>query len=253
MINHSRTLLMNVTGSAPMTNYYAEEIVDPDFRAVRLPTSLQAVRSVLFGSTPDRDMMNYRCRQLLAVAHATPLAQYLTAFDRRVTYRFDDADLVHPGPWVPTVVTRTGAAASVVGKPEAPDRSGRMHHVYTVEVTGTGTGTVQRTTDPISIVDLDFAAGDTVPLPASGCALRLTSDLAYQLHRVEIYARPEKPLADLVDAVANVGEPNLVDLFGLSRDEPWRTFRETFHRCTELPLRVGALVCAMVYRTEELR
>lgn len=252
MVNHARTLLMNVDGSAPLLGTYAEEIVDPDFVAPRLPTSLQAVRSILFGSTPDRAMLNYRCRQLLAVAHATPLAQYLTALDRRITYRFDDTALVQPGPWVPAVVSR-GGVASVVGQPEAPDRSGRMHHVFVVEVTGTGTGTVQRTTAPILKVDLDFAAGDLVPLPSSGCDLRVTSDLAYQLHRVEIYARPEKPLADLVDAVAHVGEPYLIDLFGLSRDEPRKTFRETFNRCTELPLRVGALVCALAYRTEELR
>jgi hypothetical protein len=125
--------------------------------------------------------------------------------------------------------------------------------VYTVEVALEGRASVTRLVAPIQKVDFEFAAGDLNPLAYSGCQFRLASALAYQLHRVEILARPQKSLAELMAAVAQVGEPTIVDVFGLSPDEPFRTFRNIWTQCPELPLRVGALVCAMTYRAEAVR
>src|SRR5262245_23183604 len=85
---------MNVDGSAPMLEYLCEEIVDPDFSALKLPSFLETVRAQLFGSDPDRYMLNYRCHQLLALTHATPLAEYLIALDSRITYDWRNTDLV---------------------------------------------------------------------------------------------------------------------------------------------------------------
>jgi hypothetical protein len=45
----------------------------------------------------------------------------------------------------------------------------------------------------------------------------------------------------------------LVELFGLSRSEPWNTFRELWRRHQETPYQLGGALLALIYRTEEVR
>ncbi len=58
MYNHVRTLLLNRKGAAIPPPYLAEEAVPPTFAPVRLSTALETCRRVLFGTDPDRYMMN---------------------------------------------------------------------------------------------------------------------------------------------------------------------------------------------------
>lgn len=254
MINHFRTLLMNVDGSFPLPEYLAEEIVDPAYLSVDFPTPIDQVRRVLFGADPDRHMLNIRCAQLLALVHATPLSEHVYKFDPRVTYNFRRPDLVVPETWTPKVNRIDGSGTlTVLGDPEPPDSGGRLHHSYMVTTDGPGLATVERLTRPFSKVVFEFAPNDRIPLARSGCDCRLGSDLTGQTFKVDIYSRPRRDLGQLCDAASRLGEPVYNYLFGLTKAEPFQTFRELFFRKRELPLRLSALVCALVYRSEEAR
>lgn len=254
MINHARTLLMNVDGSAPFPEYLAEEIVDPAYRALDLPTPLDQVRRVLFGADPDRHMRNYRCRQLLALAHATPLSPYLDRLDARRTYAFASSAVVSPEPWEPkvTVVRGTGTLG-VLGDVEPPDATGRMYHSVLVSVDLPAVAAVERATRPFQKTLLDFAPSERLPLAGTGVDFRLASTETGQAYHVELLGRPRRDLGELADAATGLGEPVFNYLFGVTRAEPYRTFRELWFRKKELPLRLSALTCALVYRSDEVR
>jgi hypothetical protein len=66
VLNHFRTLLVNVSANG---EDIAEEKIPSNFTPARLPTCVQAVRRVLFGSSPDRAMLNYRTELDVRLGH----------------------------------------------------------------------------------------------------------------------------------------------------------------------------------------
>jgi hypothetical protein len=50
-----------------------------------------------------------------------------------------------------------------------------------------------------------------------------------------------------------MGEPNLLQLFGDSPVEPFKTFQNLFRDRYEVPYSLGGIVLAYVYRAEALR
>ncbi len=256
MLNHYRTLLANVP---PGDGEPAEERVPAGFAPVRLPDSVRAVRRVLFGENPDRAMVNYRCRQLLAGVHASPLADWVTRLDPRITYDFADVSLVAPAVFRPVVVQTAGTAAklTVLGAPTPPDVTGRMRSAYEVDVLSTSTVSVFRQTEPVSKTILKFSlvggASGPLPLPGAGYSFRLYTDNPGAMWAVDVYNRPARDAADLLADLESVGDARLTALFGLEAGEPWATLRRVWREARETPLRLAAAVTAAVYRTEEAR
>jgi hypothetical protein len=86
MINHIRTLLLNRPREIDQ-DLPGEEYVPGDFKEVTgLPDAVRKARRILFGSKPDRYMLNYRLRQIMAALHSTELAEHVLDADSRVTY-----------------------------------------------------------------------------------------------------------------------------------------------------------------------
>jgi hypothetical protein len=255
MLNHVRCLLMNVPGSAGSFDAPGEEAVDPAYvPPPSLPAALRTVRSVLFGADPDRTMLNYRCAQLLAVVHASPLAGFVTRLDPRLTYPPADPSLADAGPWTPAAYRTAGGpddALAVTGAPEAPDVIGRCRHAFAVDVPSEGQARVERLTTPAQIAL--FSPADPLPLTGSGYLARLRSASVGQAWRVDVLNRPQYDLSSLAASLASAGEPTLDALFGVSAAEPYRTFRNLWFRNRELPLRLAAAALALAYRTEERR
>ena len=89
MINHARTLLMNIH---PLRANYADdgytgyEYVPAEFVPVQLPPAAAAVRRALFGANPDGLFCGLRAHELLSYIHETELAEYVYKLDPRVTY-----------------------------------------------------------------------------------------------------------------------------------------------------------------------
>lgn len=255
LLNHARTLLMNISGDNDAAGYTCHELIDPDFRAVRLPAGLLRVRAALFGIHPDKDMLAVRCRQLLGLAEATPLLEYLRSFDSRVTYDFSKPVLELPAEPVTVAVRSYGTHGTLqtLGQPDPPDATGQMRYSFSVEVNEDATAIVTRINPPVQTTESVFAVGEAIQLPGTGMTFKLDSTATGQAFTVDILARPTRDLAALADACASLGEPTQIALFGISTEEPYKTFRELWLRKKELPLRLGALVCALVYRSEEAR
>jgi hypothetical protein len=260
VLNHVYTLLMNRDGDdPPATLYPGEDAVEPTYRAPELPAGLLQVRAHLFGATPDRHMLAYRCRQYLGLVAGGELAGHLTAFDPRLAHTLDDElfDQAAFRPAVTRLAGPAGAALTVLGRPDAPDASGLMYHLFRVEGVDSNTLRVARLVTPISNALFDFAVEDglsgLVPLDPSGYSFRVNSADPDQRYLVEVVNRPTRELSAVVAALASAGEPALVALFGVGRAEPLQTFRNLWFSRREPPVRLAAAVLALAWQTEARR
>jgi hypothetical protein len=86
MINHARTLLLNIPARRTQMQDPGYEYIPDAFQPVRLNTALHLLRRALFGANPDNYFLNIRARELLGYIHETELAQYVYALDPRITY-----------------------------------------------------------------------------------------------------------------------------------------------------------------------
>lgn len=260
MVNHVRTLLMNLDGSSPAPPWaVGEEPLDPGYRAVAVPAELAIVRQRLFGADPDRNMLNYRCHQLLGVVHATELGGWALAKDPRVTYLGRPRpELFAADAFTPAVEGRSGSPPlAVVGAAGEIDAHGRMWHQYLLRTAGSElVELLQQAPRPrLETLALSVTAGLSEPLPLgdSGYGVRLTHPAADQLWRIGFNIRPQWDLGQILAGLDVIGEPVLLGLFGVSPDEPLKTFKNLFHDHAELPWRLGAAVLALAWQLDNVR
>ncbi len=258
MINHGRTLLANQPAyNGDFTTYVAEEFTPDEFLPLELTPELRRVRLTLFGAWPDRDMVNYRCRQLLTVLHHTPWQAYLLDLDSRITYAVDRANELVPASRFGVTVTQIAGGSPeslpVFGYPSAPDPGGRCRLRYNVTVMTSSSVRVARTTRPVVSNTESFAMtsglSDMLPLVGSGYNFRLTDNDTSLAWIVEILNRPQFDLGTLLADVSGTNQGDLETL--LDGPEPYRTFRNLWGQ-KELPGRLAGLVLGVVYRTNEL-
>jgi len=86
MINHARTLLLNVSPQKNQRQDAGYEYMSAAFWPSTLSPALAAVYKILFGRQPDMYFLNLRARELLTYVHQTELADYVYKLDPRVTY-----------------------------------------------------------------------------------------------------------------------------------------------------------------------
>lgn len=138
MINHARTLLLNRTRSGTHYTDPGYEYIPQDYRPSRLPENLQAIRNVLFGSTPDSYFLNFRAHELLSYIHGTDLRSFIYDLDPRVTYwPSDAAPFFAPASKRVTVTQTYGLPQrlSVAGSLRAIETRGRALNNYVVDLT----------------------------------------------------------------------------------------------------------------------
>lgn len=129
MINAVRTLLHNTSGPADFS-WPGEEYIPPEFRERQPTPSLGRIRRVLFGSTPDRFMKNYRLSQFLPILHASCLEPWIYRLDPRISYDFGERSArklkylgyIGPRPWVWSVLPAHAAEHVLISLQEGePD------------------------------------------------------------------------------------------------------------------------------------
>ena len=257
MINAAYTLLMNVDGSLPPdVTTPGIEFIDPTFRALNLPTYLDTVRAVIFGSTPDRVMLAYRCRELLAIVHATVLESHIVALDPRLTYRFAENVFCGASLFRPVITELTPGLVpelAVIGIPEAPDVTGVARSMYLLEILTTTTVKISRQTPPMQNTVFEFAPGDLLPLRGSGYSARLKSAAADNKWLVEVINRPQRTPSEILDMLGKIGEAVIHALFGVTEVEPYATLRHLWNNSLDSLLRLSAAVVAIAYRAEAVR
>lgn len=133
MINHARTLLLNTPAKKAQAQDAGYEYIPTEYKRVELTSTLKTIQTTLFGVNPDQRFLNLRAMELLSYAHQTELAEYLYAFDPRVTYWPRVKPSFQPTP--PIVVTQVGgarrplSAAGVVSATNAAPIAQRQYFV----------------------------------------------------------------------------------------------------------------------------
>jgi len=261
MINHARTLLLNrPSESSPGNNFPGEHVIPIDYPRLDLPTYLDRIRERLFGSDPDRAMLNYRLQQFMTLLHASQYEGYVTALDNRITYLDTGRrDLFDEGLFVPSAnpIGTTSGPIYLQGKPESPDAVGRLYNQHAVEVmTPTSIrvstfapGTRQTTTT----VTFANSLSSPVALGGSGYSVLVGNDTPGSKWTFDFYQRPTWSLGEITLTLRSIGEPTLLQLFGVTNDEPYNTFKSLWNKNMETPDSLVGLLLAVIYRTDEER
>jgi hypothetical protein len=283
MVNHVRTLLLN---RPARTTTPAGEYVPPEARELTLPAYLVKVRAQLFGARPDAAMLDFRLRQYTALLHATALKEFLTIDDPRITYTPGGRD---PGdfPFRPAVSPIGHSQPLYLGGGELLARNGQMVHEWLVEVSYSDPISTRFTAwdlfmyllvpessdsvDPVTTVRVDrrrpvpssaLYAIDYVdalsnefplagaPLWARFSGVGLESNM---LWTVRCLGRPETDLGEIEANLAALGGDVMLRLFGEDPGEPQRTWKALWASQQPLAYRLGAVLLAVAWRTDQLR
>jgi hypothetical protein len=240
--------------------FLAEEAIPDSYGSLNLPTYIDRLRLLLFGVDPDRSMLNYRIKQYMSLIHSTELEQYVYDLDPRVTYNTSvDLSLLDENTFTPVVSQLSGDAAtlSILGSASSPDIDGRAKYEFDVDILTSATVKVNRKTPKADIEILDYALSggltNIMDLHGSGYQFRMNTDSTDVSWRVSGHLRPQKDMGRIAEDLTRLGEPNFLQLFGLKDVEPYNTFKALWNDHPELPYKLGALLLAIAYRTDEVR
>lgn len=263
MINAARTLLMNVSSDQRQVGTPGEEYV-PNYRPKRLTTPLLAARRILFGANPDRLYLNYRLREYMTLLHSTELEEFVTELDSRITYWPLTGNPFLPGDFLTQIEQIEGLAGptlSIQGTPVPNLRLGRLFEQFRIEVSDVSQVRVTKLTIPRGedLVEVTITNGlsSLTPLPQTSMGLYIsTTNLGSLLNYVwmiETRARPTEGIdAIFAKLRTSFGEPNLIELFGVAPQEPYRTFRNLWLDHDQLAYQLGGFLLAVIYRTNEI-
>ena len=258
MYNHIRNLLVNRAGSDYAdTTVPGDELIPTGYLKKVLPTYLQTLRSRIFGVSPDRVMLNYRVAQLLSTISSTDLQQYVVSVDSRLTYDYPDLK----SGFGPSVQKQSGLATdelTLQGSEVAPDASGvcSYRYVISVDTSPSAVVTVKRTVVPEvteeTAITLTNGLSQQISLPYSGLKFRLNSTTDGASWYVQGALRPTTNLSSIVESLSSIGEPTLLQLFGAAPEEPYNIFKNCWENHPELAYKLGGIVLAIAYRTDEV-
>lgn len=262
MINHARTLLMNVPGRSSQRQEPGEEYIPPTYVPVALPTYMINARRVLFGTSPDRYFLNFRVRELMRYLHQTELVHYVYALDPRVTYwpEYSAPALIRDAE---TTVEKVGGPNDTQlyfqGKLVADNPRGKSLRRFEISIASSGSDTVLNISGPEAVVtEAVIPAGSdlsaSVPLGASGLRVRIGKPAAGARWTINTVAKPAPAITTTISTLELIGEPVMLGLFGaLTTAQPYATFQNLWNDHPNPAYRLGGFILAMIYRTEELR
>lgn len=292
MINHGRTLLLNIWAQSAQKQQAGYEHIPGEFRPLVLPTVLNTARRVLFGSSPDQRFLNLRARELLSYIHQTPVVEYLHKLDPRITYWPEQTEAEFKYRPSLRVTQMAGASRHVAigGEFIASNSTGRANRQYTLglypapplpliaEETEFLTlednrGVLIEELDPDAEVFLTTqtvydpaprtrarSAGElpAIELPETNIKLRLerlATDPTTLNGRwyIALNANPAPAITTLLPTLELLGEPVFIELFGLGDEQPYATFRNLWFDHPLPAYRLAGLVMALIYRTESVR
>ena len=102
------------------------------------------------------------------------------------------------------------------------------------------------------LLDLTDGLSPYFALPLSGYKFCVNTTDEAVSWRIQGYLRPQNSLSEIEKGLHSIGEPYLLQLFGTSSAEPYATFRNCWEKHPEFAYRLGGIVLAMIYRTEEI-
>lgn len=89
MINHARTLLINISPKRADyldANLEGYEYIPEEYTPIRFPPRIATIRRVIFGNNPDALYVGLRAQEIMTYIHQSEYVDYATTFDSRITY-----------------------------------------------------------------------------------------------------------------------------------------------------------------------
>lgn len=270
MVNHLRTLLLNrLPTELAYPDYYLEEYEPPDFAPVTLPSSYRRAYAILFGTTGDRALGNYRVRQYLAALNSGALREFITTWDNRVTHDHPVTDFPQPSAtWRPGASAWPVAAWNLLGDYAQADDE---QLVRTWDLTLLTAATIQLALRPRPAVNLAYAWGSgsagqrvsaPIALPGSTLSVSFQEGAVFPDNQgpsavLTVVSRPRTGLAVVMAQLAAMSEEDLAEIFGIHQArgsaEPLPTFRNCFYLHSNPLLVLGGFLLAYATGVEEYR
>lgn len=255
MINHARTLLINMR-AADVSND-ATPYVSPLYRPVVLPSAWQAIHQILFGTSPDFDMVLYRTAQFLPFLHTATFVGYTTAFDPRITYRIPLVNVeTFPRSDVNAVVTQDNSSVIILGEQVPPDDSGRMKWFFEISIPSPNTVKVRDLkTQEEQIINALLTDGlsDAYPLGKSGHSFKLNDLTVSQKWLVSTKRPPERNPGQLLATINQHQATAIAALGDLAEREPYKSFVNYWTKQSDMPEMFAAVLLLLIYVTENQR
>lgn len=259
MVNHGRNLLINVGPDGySLATYPGEEYIPIGYKPKKLPPALMRFRQVLVGNNPDRVYLNYRVQQLLKIIHATPLGDYMSQLDPRITYLpFKDTFFSNVFGLSITQVTGNDERVYITGSHAANESTGKIEQLWDVFVLSGPQVRIIKRRAPYSTVvsDIDYTAGLSTPvqLPGSELSIRFQPSAAGTHWQLQSFAAPTTDIGSLLSlAIAAFGDQGDSEIFPTISSEPVTTFKRVWQSSDSGPLRFAALLLAYIWKVESL-
>lgn len=263
MINHARTLLLNVSGRTSQRDAPGEEYIPPTYSPLVLPSYLETPHKILFGTAPDRYFLNFRARELMAYLHSTELAEYVYALDPRVTYwpergqRFYD---VEKQLRAEQIVGLPAPALTFRGDLFADNTRGRAVREFTFRVTaesGTWQALVASADKPtvVQTTAVTFTGGlsQAIPLADTGISVQTHQPPSATTWNIYTRVKPAPALTTLLPTLEILGEPLFLELLGVGEyEQPYSTFKQLWFDHPNPVYRLGGLALGVIYRTQAI-
>jgi len=234
-----------------------EEYVPAAFQPVTESAAVKKVRQTIFGTAPDRYMLNYRLQQLMPVLHITELEEYVRELDPRITYWPSKEERLFRTAFEPAISKQgsfTGDLA-IVNSLTANEQGGQMRWWWEVEVTSGSTVKVTQLSPPHKneTTNYTLTSGRSGVIPLVGSSLSFTfSGPTGAAWYVDVLARPTRTVAQLLgDLKSGVTLADEISLFGVEAVEPYLTFRNLWKNNEKYPYQLAGLLMATACRMNE--
>jgi hypothetical protein len=263
MINHARTLLLNINGDG-YGGQPGDEYIPADYVAATLPSYLLRTREVLFGHTPDRLRLNYYARQLLGLLHSTELAEFVTSLDPRVTYDVLPGDELFDSQFGTFVRAVSHDKVIYLQGLRTDERDTPSKKSWVVTLQSSGFLAVRPLFgDPsgkISILSFTNGLSDAVELGGSTLSFRVPQASVPSVGDIDWYVestvRPDRTLDQMLADFDALTEDVRLELFKVGgfrgATEPVKTFYNLYRYHPELSYRLGGVLLALIWDTDLL-
>lgn len=233
-------MLAEAVGTTP-----GEEYVPHDYHPVNLPADLRAASAALFGVGADRAGKNLQLLRITGYLHTSPLAEYVTEVDSRLTYRPDRPVSVFDQLGA-TVTNVSGSEAVGWSGRAAFNTQGRAYGSWNITTDGAGGYTVTATGgEPRTGFVTEADAGDVIPLPGSGLSLVIETGAAGEWVAALLTA-PDYNFT----AAAETGDPDAV--FRPARSASESTWAAAWVDSPMAATRAAAFALALAARTYDV-
>ncbi len=245
MINHARTILLNVSGENNIpSDFYCEEYIPETFRPTRLPRLFQNIWNILYDPQPDRYFLNFMTRRYMSILHSTEFRSYILRLDNRITYDMS------------RMVLKTNQGTIITPMYGAPD-------AYTVSAPLSrnrmnGNWSIRALTDSVEVVDNIKRLAQVYPVAIVDGRVNIpiiddfsliivtTTWENYWQWNVSTFYPPQKTLVSVVEQLSDLP---LADLFANTRNYP--EFKNLWDYHNLIPYKLSGLLLSYIYNLNE--